>query len=751
MNWPLPSDYQTALQHPMSCLIDSNLKYAVTENDRLGFPKAISGNFAVVFPVSSNSFKWVVRCFAQPQKDRQERYAVISDYMKKHPSPYFPDFEYEKDGIRINGTVFPIIKMRWIEGELLDTYVKRNLRNPEVLKNLLLSFTAMYNNLQKLGIAHGDLQHRNILIIKNEIKLIDYDGMFVPGLEKYYSCEQGHPNYQSPLRTGSHFGPYLDNFSAWVIYLSILSLATDPSLWALNDNDDECIILKKSDYLSPDISLTLQKLEDIKNPNLQRVLLNFQNLLRLDVSDIPPLDPQRIPAPTPVRPKPAVEPWLESFPYPQQTTKTQGLPEWMYPKKVQPVIIQPQISNLPQVKLPRLKKQRLIYWASIIVLLTSLILSSIGLIPGFSPWLSLIVWLIFNICLFRFVYTHSDFFIEKRKMKQALIDIENQSYEIKERLQNLEQEIQSFLATNSNRLNILVSNWEKSNKQAITQVEKIKRNSDELLINLQNEKRSLNVDSEKQEIINTRMSEIVNEKLKTYSILDMNIYGFGEDLKKLLNLYGFYTAADIKDMAVDSSQITHIIRSDRIPMRIPGIGIQKATAFIRWKQGLEDNIRAQNKVSLSQNEIISIANKVKLKIDGVTSKELLARKDYEKNTKQIVLTCQKEHDEIRKQVMLLSREKSEFSGAMNVDWQALIRNQSKLNSENIQKQNTMAIFSTISFWDVIVRINLPLDDYRNEKFIQEFTNIMKDIRVGIKDSPSLLKELWGFITGRRKM
>jgi len=80
------------------------------------------------------------------------------------------------------------------------------------------------------GIAHGDLQHGNIIMCNHELRLVDYDGMYVPAMKNFMASELGHPNYQHPARAPHHFGPYLDNFSAWVIYASIKALQVDPLL-----------------------------------------------------------------------------------------------------------------------------------------------------------------------------------------------------------------------------------------------------------------------------------------------------------------------------------------------------------------------------------------------------------------------------------------------------------------------------------------------------------------------------------------
>jgi hypothetical protein len=114
---------------------------------------------------------------------------------------------------------------------------------------LAAKFALMVKDLSVLGVAHGDLQHGNLLVTPGgELKLIDYDGMYVPGLAQLGACEIGHVNYQSPARTMSSWGPYLDNFSAWIIYASLIALAIDPGLWPILHNDgDEALIFHKDD------------------------------------------------------------------------------------------------------------------------------------------------------------------------------------------------------------------------------------------------------------------------------------------------------------------------------------------------------------------------------------------------------------------------------------------------------------------------------------------------------------------------
>ena len=65
----------------------------------------------------------------------------------------------------------------------------------------------------------------NIMVSNEQLKLLDYDGLYVPGLEVIPSKEWGHRNYQHPARSEKDYGPSLDHFSTWIIYISIFGAA----------------------------------------------------------------------------------------------------------------------------------------------------------------------------------------------------------------------------------------------------------------------------------------------------------------------------------------------------------------------------------------------------------------------------------------------------------------------------------------------------------------------------------------------
>jgi hypothetical protein len=183
LGWPNLIDYQNAIQNPKLCFLDNDLQLGSPQLDKFELPKPISGNFAVVFCIEKDKTRWAVRCFIKNQNNREKRYEIISNYLEKVKVPYTVDFKFYPHGIKINSNYYPIIKMRWIDGQLIDDYVAKNYKNSQLMLTLATNFAKMVTALKQNNIAHGDLQHRNILIVGNNIRLVDYDGIYVPGLD----------------------------------------------------------------------------------------------------------------------------------------------------------------------------------------------------------------------------------------------------------------------------------------------------------------------------------------------------------------------------------------------------------------------------------------------------------------------------------------------------------------------------------------------------------------------------------------
>lgn len=288
--WPTPQDYQEAIQNPGTAFDDPELRTGEAERDALGLPKPRGGAFATVYKFKSGGRQWAVRCFLRQVNDQDDRYQAISDALERAKLPYTVPFAYVPNGVRVQKTWYPILQMEWVQGEPLDKYVSKNLNSPERLIALARDWVTMLRDLEVAGIAHGDLQHGNVLVRDGVIKLVDYDGMFVPSLKGRGSNETGHRNYQHPGRTASDFDGRLDAFSGWVVYVSLIALSLQPELWAQFHGGDECLLFRRADFDDPVASKLFKTLEDHPEGTLGDLARLLHRLTYEPLSRIPVLD-----------------------------------------------------------------------------------------------------------------------------------------------------------------------------------------------------------------------------------------------------------------------------------------------------------------------------------------------------------------------------------------------------------------------------------------------------------------------------
>ena len=287
--WPDLTDYHEALQFPQRSLGDSELQRAQIDKDRFGMPKPATGGNAVVYKATEGQNVWAVRCFLRPISDHAERYAAISKHLQKNRAAHSTRFFYLADGLRIKGGTFPIVKMAWVQGQHLDRCAESLLGRPKELAGLREKFRTLVKEVEAAKFAHGDLQHGNILVSGKELLLIDYDGMWVPALIGRQATEIGHRAYQHPKRSVSDYGPYLDRFSALVIYLSLRALEADRRLWEQYNTGDNLLFVRE-DFNEPGKTPIWGDLAALDNPEVSYLAGVLAALLTKPVKDLPRLE-----------------------------------------------------------------------------------------------------------------------------------------------------------------------------------------------------------------------------------------------------------------------------------------------------------------------------------------------------------------------------------------------------------------------------------------------------------------------------
>ena len=287
--WPTARHYAEAVQCPAVCFAEPSLKLLMPAVDRLGMPLVTSGQFAYVFklnPVREGE-ALAVRCFRGFLGDRGERYRALDAHLNEHHIPALPRFKYLRDGILVAGHRYPVLVMEWVEGPTLDVYLDEAVGRREALLHLADEWVSLVAALRAAGIAHGDLQHGNIIVERGgRLRLVDLDGMYVPALEGFRASEVGHQHYQHPARDPAHFSADTDNFSTLVVYLSLVSLAERPALW--REHHDENLIFTRADFADPDASALFGKVEALGGEHA-RLAAVLKAACRARPSETPPL------------------------------------------------------------------------------------------------------------------------------------------------------------------------------------------------------------------------------------------------------------------------------------------------------------------------------------------------------------------------------------------------------------------------------------------------------------------------------
>jgi hypothetical protein len=255
-----------------------------------------SGAFAAVFKGSMNGRIYAIRCFLSAEYETINHYKSICSYLKNINSSWKTECEFIEDEISINGNSYPILKMEWMNGLLINQFVTNHLSENNVLSELQAQLVSVSEDLERNKIGHGDIQCGNIIIVGTstnfQIKLIDYDGIYVPDLAYKKSVEKGRSEFQHPKRSLNNFSPEMDRFSFWVMITALEALKLDKTLWrevmqgGFNTLDNFLFTIQ--DFLYPSQSALFNRLYKLNSSSLNFYLETLKWLCNSEYSVIPP-------------------------------------------------------------------------------------------------------------------------------------------------------------------------------------------------------------------------------------------------------------------------------------------------------------------------------------------------------------------------------------------------------------------------------------------------------------------------------
>ena len=649
--YPTGSEYRESLQNPTICFKDPILVGGKPIADALGLPKPISGNFASVFTVDgADGRRWAVKCFTRYVADQELRYQRISQTLSEVDKPWQFQFDYVPEGILCLGSWYPILKMEWIEAKGLIPFIEAHLWQPPVLADLAGKFARMINDLALLGIAHGDLQHGNLLVTPaGELKLIDYDGMYVPGLDQLGASEIGHANYQSPTRSMSSWGPNLDHFSSWVIYSALVALTIDPMLWTLLHNEgDETLLFRKDDFLAPKSSRALVLLSQCTDGRLKALSEVLSPFWTNDLDNIPALDTKVAPAPNTqqsfsTRPQvdsstaidvendvsKAISDWLTSI-----ETATPGTVDsandssWV-------------LANMPPVEsLPFNPTHRTLRALSAIVLLA---IVAIGVLGGIAilPRIDVVIG---DAVLAALVLVASGVLFSKtteaRAKRGSLTRYRQRHAEVNSAKRSASRAERDRRAVDHRERRALEKIGKRANDAHTSEQKELQAVEARLTAHLS--KLGIQIQSlqsaesiERNNGVRALQDQHLVAQLTIASIRSASIQGIGQALKAALAANGIATAADFTGISYGAGSKVLINLRNGHRVHPSGIGEVKAVALDTWRREVEAHARRTQPTTLPQAQVQEIRLKYAQKRQSLVQEENHARTEAETQQHQV--------------------------------------------------------------------------------------------------------------------
>ncbi len=287
MKWPGDTEYIDAVQAPNVCFSNHRWRSAVFATDALGIPAAATGRSAVVFQAKVNSTDVALRCFTRSTASQKDRYEKLSAHLKElSPPSCFVGFAYHDRAILVGGKLYPLVEMTWSQGVPLNEWIESHRKRSSDLAGLAASWQGVLNDLWTRQIAHGDLANDNCLVNGSGITLIDYDSCYIPALAEEDPGEAGNVNFQHPQRE-NYYGLNMDSFPALVIYLSMLALSREKSLWQFNNREN--LIFKPEDYHSPQKTRVWKELGKTGDSEVKSLAGLLAEMCAAPIASLPPL------------------------------------------------------------------------------------------------------------------------------------------------------------------------------------------------------------------------------------------------------------------------------------------------------------------------------------------------------------------------------------------------------------------------------------------------------------------------------
>lgn len=630
VTFPSSGAYVDALQDTQRCFVDPELVGCTIRTDRFGLPRPISGNFASVFTADTTTGRRLaVKCFTRYVPDQQDRFREIEAALRDVPARWKVEFRYVETGVLVQGKSYPVLVMEWIEAKQLISWIEDRLRTGDraALGRLAEGFAQLVGSLEAAGLAHGDLQHGNLLVTaRGELKLIDYDGMYVPALRDRPAMELGQPNYQHPRRTASDYGPWLDRFSARVIHVSLAALAADPTLWyRLHKPGGEYLLLQKYDLEDPKSSPALASLGSLSAQFRSRAE-DLTDVARKPLDAIPPLDvPAAKRSDSPAMTQGAATNGAAAL----GSAARNGAASWLDDHLPPPAPVL--LSRPPWIA-------RAAWYVSLLVIGALIAVSASAAAIGSASFAMSSVWIGGSVAAAGLMFV--PWWISFLRMPEVRARQERRNAVRMARAQ--EKQIQAQLrwqlaaraesiATYQRELATLADRRTQIDRDAATEYARIDRWRDEELAKLVRERTGLQgwKSAELARRTSSVESRHLADELSRHRIDAAQVYGIGRAVAAELEAVGIRTAADFHGVRVERgfgrSTSVRLLHRDGRALKVPMVGEVRARQLDAWRVGLENRVRVRMPAQLTAAIRAQLDAEAAVRQNGITARETAIR------------------------------------------------------------------------------------------------------------------------------
>jgi hypothetical protein len=278
MRYPSKDDYLKAVQRAESFTVDELAQARFVLHPVWQIPTPASGASAVVFRAVVDGVDEALRFLIRPDVARRDRYEALQRHFVTHGlAGDVALSRWMDDAIEVNGRSWPVVRMQWVTGTPLhhqvDQLVER--RDTQGLADLAAGWRQLLVRLQATGFAHGDLQHGNVLVDEEgTLRLVDFDCSWIAAFAgQPPPAETGHRNYQPENRP---WGRWMDTFSGLVVYLSLRTLARNPSPWH-ELSTGENLLFARDDFRPPFDTPAWATVSAVRDPELDELAARLRN------------------------------------------------------------------------------------------------------------------------------------------------------------------------------------------------------------------------------------------------------------------------------------------------------------------------------------------------------------------------------------------------------------------------------------------------------------------------------------------